>query len=73
MDEIGEKQLSVFGSRGGHICPLMHVPLYCINTIKQPSLCLEYRKPDKLYNWTRKRGLKVRKLFRVSRTEKILK
>ena len=28
LDEIGEKQLSVFGSRGGQICPLMHVPLY---------------------------------------------
>ena len=26
-DEIGEKQLSVFGSRGGQICPLMHAPL----------------------------------------------
>ena len=28
FDEIGEKQLSVFGSRVGQICPLMHVPLY---------------------------------------------
>ena len=27
LGEIGEKQLSVFGSRGGQICPLMHVPL----------------------------------------------
>ena len=27
MDEICEKQLSVFGSRGGQISPLMHVPL----------------------------------------------
>ena len=27
LDEIGEKQLSVFGSRGGKISPLMHVPL----------------------------------------------
>ena len=25
--EIGEKQLSVSGSRGGQICPLMHVSL----------------------------------------------
>ena len=29
LGEIAEKQLSVFGSRGGQICPLMHVPL-CI-------------------------------------------
>ena len=27
LDEIGEKQLSVFGSRGGQSGPLMHVPL----------------------------------------------
>ena len=27
LDEIGEKQLSVFGTRRGHICPLVHVPL----------------------------------------------
>ena len=27
LDEIGEKQLSVFGFRGGQVCPLMHVPL----------------------------------------------
>ena len=27
QDEIGEKQLSVFGSRGGQNSPLMHVPL----------------------------------------------
>ena len=26
LGEIGEKQLSFFGSRGGQICPLMHVP-----------------------------------------------
>ena len=26
-DEIGEKQLSVFGSRGGQNSPLMHIPL----------------------------------------------
>ena len=25
IDEIGEKQLSVFGSRGGQICHLMHI------------------------------------------------
>ena len=30
LDETGEKQLSVFGSRGGQICPLMHVPLWHI-------------------------------------------
>ena len=30
-EEIGEKQLSVFGSRGGQISPLMHVPLKPIN------------------------------------------
>ena len=29
LGEIGETQLSVFGSRGGQICPLMHVPLWC--------------------------------------------
>ena len=27
MDEIGERQLSVFGSRGGQISPLIHVRL----------------------------------------------
>ena len=27
LDEIGEKQLSVFGSGGGQNSPLMHVPL----------------------------------------------
>ena len=27
QDEIGEKQLSVFGSRGGQNSPLMHIPL----------------------------------------------
>ena len=27
IDEIGEKQLSVFGSRGGQICHLMHIAL----------------------------------------------
>ena len=26
-DETGEKQLSVFGSKGGQNSPLMHVPL----------------------------------------------
>ena len=26
-NEIGEKQFLVFGSRGGQISPLMHVPL----------------------------------------------
>ena len=31
LDEIGEKQFSVFGSRGGQIYPLMHVPhLGCV-------------------------------------------
>ena len=24
LDEIGEKRLSVYGLRGGQICPLMH-------------------------------------------------
>ena len=28
LGEIVEKQLSVFGSRGGQICPLMHIPLW---------------------------------------------
>ena len=28
QDEIGEKQLSVFGSKGGQNNPLMHVPLF---------------------------------------------
>ena len=27
QDEIGEKQLLVFGSRGGQNSPLMHVPV----------------------------------------------
>ena len=27
QDEIGEKQLSIYGSRGGKNSPLMHVPL----------------------------------------------
>ena len=27
QDEIGEKQLSIYGSRGGQNSPLMHVPL----------------------------------------------
>ena len=27
-EEIGEKQLSVFGSRGGQISPLMHITLF---------------------------------------------
>ena len=27
QDEIDEKQLSIFGSRGGQNSPLMHVPL----------------------------------------------
>ena len=27
LGEIGEKQFSVFGSRGGQISPWMHVPL----------------------------------------------
>ena len=26
--EIGQKQFSVFGSKGGQISPLMHVPLW---------------------------------------------
>ena len=30
LDEIGEKQLSVFGSRGDQIWPLMHIPLWCL-------------------------------------------
>ena len=28
LNEINETQLSVFGSRGGQICPLMHVALW---------------------------------------------
>ena len=32
--EIGEKQFSVFGSRGGQNSPLMHVPLYIYLSIK---------------------------------------
>ena len=31
LGEIDEKQLSVFGSKGGQICPLMHVPLYWLS------------------------------------------
>ena len=30
LDEIGEKQLLVFGSRGGQNSPLMHVPICLI-------------------------------------------
>ena len=41
LGEIGEKQLSVFGSRGGKIFPLMHVPFWCVffkvNNKHQPS------------------------------------
>ena len=29
-DEIGEKQFSDFGYRGGQISPLMHVTLYIV-------------------------------------------
>ena len=29
--EIGEKQFLVFGSRGGQISPLMHIPLWCVS------------------------------------------
>ena len=28
-EDVGEKQLSVYGSRGGQISPLMHVALCC--------------------------------------------
>ena len=38
--EIGEKQLSVFGSRGGQICPLMHV-----------ALCLYINLKYKIFIW----------------------
>ena len=31
QDEIGERQLSVLGSRGGQNIPLMHVPLCFLN------------------------------------------
>ena len=31
LDEISEEQLSVYGCRGGHICPLMDVALYIIH------------------------------------------
>ena len=30
-EEIGEKQLSDFGSKGGLISPLMYIPLYVYN------------------------------------------
>ena len=39
QDEIGEKQLSVFGSRGGQNSPLMHVPLSPEETKGSLSLC----------------------------------
>ena len=35
QDEIGEKQLSVFGSRGGQNSPLMHVPLSITKSISK--------------------------------------
>ena len=37
--------------------------IYCINTTKHSCLCLEYRKPCKLYYYTTKYGLKRWKLF----------
>ena len=40
-DEIGEKQLSFFGSRGRQNSPTMHVPLYIFHVLKfstQPSI-----------------------------------
>ena len=33
LDEIDETQLSVFGSRGGQFCPLMHVALLKSKTL----------------------------------------
>ena len=30
--EICEKQISVFCSKWGHFCPLMHVPLWSVKT-----------------------------------------
>ena len=42
--------------------------IYCVNTIKQPSLCLKYRKPCKLYCWITKYSLKRWKLFGKTKT-----
>ena len=35
LGEIGEKQLSVLGSRGCQICPLMHVPQSFISIVSK--------------------------------------
>ena len=39
MGEIGEKQLSACGSKGGQICPLMHVPL-CVGVECTKVVCV---------------------------------
>ena len=41
QDEIGEKQLSVFGSIGGQNSPLMHVPLSEWVFIKVHAWCIQ--------------------------------
>ena len=48
-NEIGEKQVSVFGSRGGQISPLMHVPL-CKMTDRRnkKKLCQSFIVPSNL-------------------------
>ena len=40
-EEIGEKQLSDFGSRGGQISPLRHIPLYCSFMKNITEKCLD--------------------------------
>ena len=46
LGEIGEKQLSVFGARGGQICPLMQIPLctiyQCMNILMYPCFYILY-------------------------------
>ena len=38
LGELGEEQLSVFGSRGGQICPLMYVP-FCKWVVNDKPFC----------------------------------
>ena len=42
QDEIGEKQLSVFGSLGGQNSPLMHVPLYPAHKCQNANNCWHF-------------------------------
>ena len=39
LGDFGEEQLSVFGSRGGQICPLMHVALCTVTPAVKVTTC----------------------------------